>query len=165
VDAAIQRLCVFALAVAAAFIGILAILGVSDIFGTSMLGMPVPSALEFSEAGLVIIVFMGLAQAQNRRAHITVDIISARFRGWAKQGSMGLALLAAILFFGFVAWRGGVAAWQSVLIDERSMGQNPFPIWPGKILLSVGCAIAMLESLRQFVRQFLGLPYVEEERP
>ena len=155
-DTVIQRLCTFSLAIAAIFIGILALIGVADIFGTNLLGKPLPSALELSEAGLAIIVFMGLAQAQRKRAHITVDILSARFRGWAEVASTSLALTAAIIIFGFVAWRGGLAAWQSVLIDERSMGQSPFPIWPGKILLCLGCAIAMLESLRQLVRLLCG---------
>ena len=161
-DTAIQRLCTASLAVAATFIGVLAIIGVADIFGTNLLGKPVPSALELSEAGLAIIVFMGLAQAQRKRAHITVDILSSRFRGWAQTASTILALLAAIIFFGFVAWRGGLAAWESVLIDERSMGQSPFQMWPGKILLCVGCAIAMLESLRQLARLLCGMP---EEEP
>jgi TRAP-type C4-dicarboxylate transport system permease small subunit len=157
-DKAIQWLCTASLAIAAVFIGVLAIIGVADIFGTNLFGKPVPSALEFSEAGLAVIVFMGLAQAQRKRAHITVDILSASFKGWAEAASTALALIAAILFFGFVAWRGGLAAWESVLIDERSMGQSPFPLWPGKILLCIGCIIAMLESLRQLVRLLCGMP-------
>ncbi len=156
-DVAIQRLCVVALAVAAAVIGLMALIGAADIFGTNLLHRPVPSAVEFSEAGLVIIVFMGLAQAQRRRAHITVDILSASFRGWAAKASLGLALICAMLFFGFLAWRGYLAADQSVGIDERSMGQISFQVWPGKILLCAGATVAMLESLRQFVRLCLGL--------
>jgi TRAP-type C4-dicarboxylate transport system permease small subunit len=156
-DTAIQRLCTASLAVAAIFIGILALIGVADILGTNVLGKPFPSALEYSEVGLAIIVFMGLAQAQRKRAHITVDILSGRFTGWVKAASTFLALLAAVAFFSFVAWRGGLAAWESILIDERSMGQIPFPIWPCKILLCVGCAIAMLESLRQLVRLICGM--------
>lgn len=163
-DAAVQRLCVLALAIAAIFIGLLALIGAADIFGTSILGRPVPSALELSEAGLAIIVFMGLAQAQRQRGHITVDIVSGRFRGWAAKASLGLALIAAIAFFGFLAWRGFVAAEQSVAIDERSMGQSSFPIWPGKILLCAGCAIAMLESCRQLVWLCLGVE-ASGERP
>ena len=153
---AIQKLSGLSLCVAAAFIGLLALLGAADIFGTSILGAPVASALELSEAALAIIVFMGLAQAERRRAHITVDIFSGRFRGWAAKASMGAALISAMLFFGFLAWRGYIAAEQSVLIDERSAGQSAFPIWPGKILLALGAFAAMLEALRQFVRLCAG---------
>lgn len=155
-DMAIQRLCLISLAVAAAFIGILALIGAADIFGTNLLHRPVPSSVELSEAGLVIIVFMGLAQAQRRRAHITVDILSGRFRGWAAKASTALALIAAIVFFGLLAWRAYIAAEQSLAIDERSMGEVSFEIWPGKILLCAGSAIALLESLRQLVRLCLG---------
>ncbi len=155
-DYSIQRLCVFALAISAVFIGLLALIGAADIFGTSILHMPVPSSVEYSEAGLVIVVFMGLAQAQRRRAHITVDIFSARFTGHVKQLSIGIAVMGAILFFGFIAWRSGFAAWESVLIDERSMGQVSFPVWPGKVLLCAGCVIAALEALRQFAHLLCG---------
>ena len=157
-DTAIQRLCVIALAIAAAFIGLLALIGAADIFGTNLLHRPVPSSVELSEAGLVIIVFMGLAQAQRRRAHITVDILSGNFRGWAAKASTGLALIAAIIFFGLLAWRAYLAAEQSLAIDERSMGEISFEIWPGKILLCAGSVIALLESLRQLVRLCVGAP-------
>jgi TRAP-type C4-dicarboxylate transport system permease small subunit len=155
-NTAIQRLCIAALSVSAVFIALLALIGAADIFGTSILSMPVPSSVEYSEAGLVIVVFMGLAQAQRRRAHITVDIFSAKFTGLAQNLSIGVAIIGAILFFGFVAWRSGFAAWDSVMIDERSMGQISFPVWPGKVLLFAGCVIATLESLRQFVHLLLG---------
>ncbi|MEX2616978.1 MAG: TRAP transporter small permease [Alphaproteobacteria bacterium] len=155
-DLSIQRLCVFALAISAVFIGLLALIGAADIFGTSILHMPVPSAVEYSEAGLVIVVFMGLAQAQRRRAHITVDIFSAKFTGLAQRLSIGIAVIGAILFFGFIAWRSGFAAWESVLVDERSMGQISFPVWPGRVLLCTGCIIATLEALRQFAHLLCG---------
>jgi hypothetical protein len=43
-----------------------------------------------------------------------------------------------------------------VLIDERSMGQSSFPIYPGKILLCLGCMIAATEALRQFIHLLFG---------
>ena len=51
---------------------------------------------------------MGLAQAQRRRQHITVDILSANFRGWLAKASLGLALIAAMLFFGYIGWAAAV---------------------------------------------------------
>jgi TRAP-type C4-dicarboxylate transport system permease small subunit len=106
----------------------------------------------------VIIVFMGLAHAQRGRAHVTVDILTARLTGLARNLSLGLALVAAVAFFGFLAWRSGIAAWESVHIDERSMGASAFPLYPGKIAMCLGCAAALLESLRQLVHLFLGNP-------
>ena len=144
------------MAISAVFIGIIATIGAADIFGTAFFNSPVPSAVEYSRACLVIVVFMGLAQAQRRRAHITVDIFSAKFTGTSRTLSLFLATTGAILFFGFLSWRSGLAAWDSVLIDERSMGQVSFPIYPSKILLCVGCVIATLEALRQFVHLLLG---------
>lgn len=155
-DRALRLLNVAALGVAAAFIGFLAVVGAADVIGTAFFGTPVPSALELSEAGLVVIVFMALSFAQQRRAHITVDIFSAKFTGIARFLSVALALLAAMAFFGFLAVRGGVAAWESVVIDERSEGLARIPLYPGKFALATGCLLAALESLRQFVHLLLG---------
>lgn len=158
IDAAIIWLGTASLAVAAVFIGLLAIIGTADSLGTQLFALPVSSALEMSQAGLVVVVFMGLAYAQRRRGHVTVDIFTQRMRGATHAVFTGLALLAAIAFFGFLAWRTGVAALESYEIDERSWGLTRFPIWPSKIALTFGCAIALLESLRQFVHLCLGNP-------
>jgi TRAP-type C4-dicarboxylate transport system permease small subunit len=155
---------VLALAVAAVFIACIAIVSTADVIGTAFFSTPVPSALELSEAALVMVVFMGLAFAQQRGAHITVDIFSARFTGVARYLSIGLALAAAAFFFGFIAWRGGIAAWESISIDERSEGLTRLPLYPGKMVLTLGCAVAMLESLRQLVHLCLGRPEPEAKR-
>lgn len=157
-DTAIIWLGTASLAVAAVFIGLLAIIGTADSLGTQLLALPVPSALEMSQAGLVVVVFMGLAFAQRRRGHVTVDIFTQKMRGTTHVVFTALALLAALAFFGFLAWRTGVAALESYQVDERSWGLTRFPIWPSKIALTFGCAVAFLESLRQFVHLCLGNP-------
>ncbi len=157
-DRSVRWLGTAALAVAAAFIGLLAIVGTADSFGTQIFSLPVPSALEMSQAGLAVVVFMGLAYAQRRRGHVTVDILFNRFTGRIKAAFTGLALAAAIFFFGFLAWRTGIGAFESVAIDERSWGLTRFPIWPSKIAVCAGCSIAMLESLRQFLHLLVGNP-------
>ncbi len=51
-DALIRWLGTASLAVAAVFIGLLAIVGTADSIGTQIFAMPVPSALEMSQAGM-----------------------------------------------------------------------------------------------------------------
>ena len=92
------------LAIAAVAIGLLAIIGTADSLGTQLFALPVPSALELSQAGLAVVVFMGLAFAQRRRGHVMVDILFNRFTGNVKVFFTGLALLAAVTFFAFLAW-------------------------------------------------------------
>ena len=157
-DAAIKRLGEVSLACATIFIGLIVLIGVADIIGTAAFAVPVPSALEMSEACLVIVVFMGLSYAQQSRANVTVDILSARFTGIVRTLSLGLALLAALVFFAFVTWRSGIAAWESFVIDERSAGLTRIPLYPGKMALCLGCFVAALESLRQLVHLCLGNP-------
>ena len=146
------------LAIAAVAIGLLAIIGTADSLGTQLFALPVPSALELSQAGLAVVVFMGLAFAQRRRGHVMVDILFNRFTGNVKVFFTGLALLAAVTFFAFLAWRTGIAALESYEVDERSWGLTRFPIWPSKIAVAFGCIVALLESLRQFAHLLAGNP-------
>lgn len=155
-DTGIQWLCRAALALASAFIAILAVVGTADIIGTSVLGKPLPSALEVSEVALVIVVFTGLAAAQMKSAHIAVDIVSGHFRGWLMRLSQASARLAAIAFFGTIAWFGGQEALHSLAINEYASGGTPIPIYPGKFLLAFGCAVATLEAARQLVHVLAG---------
>lgn len=157
-DAAIIWLGTASLAVAAVFIGLLAIVGTADSLGTQLFALPVPSALEISQAGLAVVVFMGLAFAQRRRGHVMVDILFNRFTGGLKVFFTGLALLAAMAFFAFLAWRTGIAAFESFEVDERSWGLTRFPIWPSKIAVAFGCIVALLESVRQFLHLLAGNP-------
>ncbi len=156
IDTGIRWLCIAALAIAAVFIALMAIVGTADIIGTSALGHPVPSALEVSEVALVIVVFTGLAAAQMKGSHITVDILSGRFRGLLKTLSQAASLIAAIAFFGTIAWFGWLEALHSWDINEYASGGTPIPIFPGKFLLAFGCTIATLESLRQLLRTLTG---------
>lgn len=157
-DAAIIWLGTASLAVAAVFIGLLAIVGTADSLGTQLFALPVPSALEISQAGLAVVVFMGLAFAQRRRGHVMVDILFNRFTGGLKVFFTALALLAAMAFFAFLAWRTGIAAFESFEVDERSWGLTRFPIWPSKIAVAFGCIVALLESVRQFLHLLAGNP-------
>jgi TRAP-type C4-dicarboxylate transport system permease small subunit len=157
-DTAIQWLGNIALALAAIFIGALAIIGTADSLGTQLLLLPVPSSLEMSQAALAVVVFMGLAYAQRRRGHVAVDIFTGRATGALHVFFTALMLIAAISFFGFLAWRTGIAAWESYAGDERSWGLTRFPIWPSKIAVAVGCVFALLESLRQFAHLLAGNP-------
>lgn len=157
-DTLIRRLGDICLAIAAVAIGAIAIIGTADSLGTQLFALPVPSALELSQAGLAIVVFMGLAYAQRRRGHVTVDILFNRFTGKVKVFFTALALLAAIVFFAFLAWRTGIAAFESFEVDERSWGLTRFPIWPGKIAVSLGSLVALLESIRQFMHLLAGNP-------
>lgn len=160
-DAAIQRLCAWAVVVAGGFVAILVILGVADVFATHLIFGPVPAALELSEAAMVFVVFGGMAYAQNRRSHVAIDVFSARFKGRARTVTSAFALAAAVLILGLMAWRAGVSAWESFAISERSAGLWPFLIFPLKTGMWLGCLIAALEALRQLVRLCVGLPESE----
>jgi TRAP-type C4-dicarboxylate transport system permease small subunit len=157
-DRTIRKLCLWAAAAAAVFVAFIVIVGVADVIGTNFLARPVPSALEMSEAGMVVIIFGGLAYAQYRSAHVSVDLVTARLSGVARTLAAGLAILAAILVLGLITWRAGSSALESIGIVEKSSGFLRFPVYPFKVMMFLGGAIATLEAARQFVRLCIGRP-------
>ena len=51
------------------------LIGVADVVGTKFFDWPVPGTLEFTESTMVLVVFGALAYAQERRAHIRVELL------------------------------------------------------------------------------------------
>ncbi|MEL7982557.1 TRAP transporter small permease [Vreelandella titanicae] len=154
-DQLISWMSVASLGLGAIAIACLAIMGTADVIGVAVFHKPLPSALELSQIALVLVVFLGLAQAQKQNAHITVDILSQSFRGPLRRLSQTVALVAALIFFFAIGWFGGEEAIHSFQIGERSQGAMPVAVWPGRFLLSMGCWIAWLVTLRQLIGLWL----------
>ena len=162
-DSLIVWLCVASLALASVFLGILVIAGAGDVITTTVLHSPVPSALEISEISLVAIVFLGLAQAQHKNAHITVDILAQNLKGPMRWFSRALAHVGAIVFFFAIGWYGLLEAIHSYGINEVADGLYPIPKWPARFLLAFGCIIAGCEAVRQLIRHALGLTVEDQD--
>ncbi len=134
----------------------LAVLGTVDVVGTNLFGAPVPGALELAKVTLAVVVFMGLAYAQQQHAHISVDIITNLAPRSLRRASLLVSLSLGALLFALLAWRTGVLAMESWAYREVASGYVSFPVYPAKAAVSVGCAIAALEFLRQIVWFFIG---------
>jgi len=134
----------------------LMVIGGLDVLATYILGKPVPSALELQEVLLAILVFMGLSHAQSLREHIGVEIVIQQLPARVRRVLDLVVLVASAVVFGIIAWRCGELAWSSLSMRETASASFAFPVYPAKICVALGAALAALECLRQVGWWFRG---------
>lgn len=132
--------------------------GAADVIATNLnlFGLrsrPIPSTHEFMATMMVAAVFLGLAQAQQQRAHIQLDSVQV-FGAKVGRRFEPLHYLAHGLFYGLVAWFGWIAAAHSFRTGEFAAGLIDFPIWPARIALAFGASAMTLQCLVDFFGAF-----------
>lgn len=120
------------------------LVGVADVVGTEFLGRPVLGTLEFTESTMVLVVFGALAYAQERRAHIRVELLYSHVGPRGKSFMEAVTHIVAFIFFALMAWQGYVELLYSWEIMESTMGSVRFPLYPARSLLLVGVALLLL---------------------
>jgi len=140
-------------------------LGTADVVGTQFLGTPVPGALELTESTMTLIVFGALAYAQIRRAHIRVELLYTRVGRRARLVLDILAHIAALIFFGLLAWQGVGEAMFSWSIDEATVGLIRFPLYPARWILVLGTVLLLLQLVLDLVSDACRLVGGTDEDP
>jgi TRAP-type C4-dicarboxylate transport system permease small subunit len=120
------------------------LVGVADVVGTEFLGRPVLGTLEFTESSMVLVVFGALAYAQERRAHIRVELLYSFVGPRGKSFMEAVTHIVAFIFFALMAWQGYVELLYSLEIKESTMGSVRFPLYPARVVLLVGVALLLL---------------------
>lgn len=120
------------------------LVGVADVVGTEFLGRPVLGTLEFTESTMVLVVFGALAYAQERRAHIRVELLYSYAGPRGKSFMEVVTHIVAFIFFALVAWQGYGELLYSWEIKESTMGSVRFPLYPARVLLLLGVALLLL---------------------
>ena len=120
------------------------LVGVADVVGTEFLGRPLLGTLEFTESTMVLVVFGALAFAQERRAHIRVELLYGHVGPRGKSFMEAVTHIVAFLFFALMAWQGFVELLYSFEIMESTMGSVRFPLYPARTLLLIGVLLLLL---------------------
>jgi TRAP-type C4-dicarboxylate transport system permease small subunit len=134
---------VAACAVAVVALAGLVLVTVVDVAGRYLFNKPLFGAVEISEFLLVFVGFGGLAYAEQRRAHITVDFfitaLPQRVQAWLDS----MASLLGAVFWVIVAWR---AIDHAVKIREAAEVSINLAIvtWPFYLAVAIGSILFAL---------------------
>jgi TRAP-type C4-dicarboxylate transport system permease small subunit len=132
--------------------------GAADVIMTNLdlLGLqsrPVPSTTEFMATMMVVVVFLGLALAQQRRAHIRITL--SRLAGPRLERPLDVFRHALHgLFYGLIAWFGWSVAAHSAATGEFAAGLVNFPVWPARLILAIGATGMALQCLADIAGVF-----------
>lgn len=137
------------LALAAGFAIVAAtILGVTEIFGRSLLNLHVPGYIDLIEYLAAIFAFLGLAYCQRLGGHVGMDLLTSKL---PRQGKHWGGLVDTLIGLVFIAVLF-TAAWshfdRAFYLGDSSMIIN-LPMWPAKLLIPIAFAFWLLRLLVQ----------------
>ncbi len=135
----------------------LAVIGTVDVLTTNVLKQAIPGAVEMSKAGLVMLVFFGLAVASRSGSHIKVDILVNRLSERGRNICSSIGYLVTALLFIFWTQQLWFLAKKSWSIGETVLGLLQFPLYPVKIAVFLALAIATIETIRRLVLSIMGI--------
>jgi TRAP-type C4-dicarboxylate transport system permease small subunit len=136
-----------------AVIALAALAGVTivDVTGRYLLNKPVFGSIEISEFLLVLLGFGGLALAELRNSHITVDFFLTALPNRVQAVLTAAAALLGIVFWGFVAWRAVVHAGRIAAAGEVSANWG-VPTYPFYLCAAFGSGLLAVVLVGRLVR-------------
>ena len=108
------------------------------------LNRPITGSLELTEFMMVAVVFLGLAYAQQQRAHVRVDLIVTRLPRRPQAALDSITLILSILLYAFIAWKGyerAVELLHKGLVSDLLR----IPHFPFRILVAISAVLLCLE--------------------
>ncbi|HOO89431.1 MAG TPA: TRAP transporter small permease subunit [Syntrophales bacterium] len=92
------------------------------------------------------------------RSHVSVDIVSQRFRPKTQKILNLVVVFPLILIFASaLTYMGAKYAWTSIQMGERSYTSWAPILWPVKITLPIGSLLLIFQSVAEFLRELYSL--------
>ncbi|MET7393746.1 TRAP transporter small permease [Dactylosporangium sp. NPDC005572] len=112
--------------------------------------------VDLTEVALVFVVYFGFAQAEVDKTHIRTSFLTERLPDRVRR-----VVLAAVwaLAFAFLLWavvRTGQSAADSFHAGESRASQSGVPVWPARVMVSLGLLGLALQSLMNVIAAVRG---------
>jgi TRAP-type C4-dicarboxylate transport system permease small subunit len=126
-------------------------------------GRPLAGLVDWTELLLVLMVFLGIAEAQRTGEHVAIDVVADKFPRWLRSGSYligGSVGLTVALGLAYSNTRNAV---DSYAIREFRRGLAEVPIWPGRIVLALGFILFSLQIIATSIHRFRAAHFGETD--
>lgn len=130
----------------------------SDVIARYLFNSPITGTLEFTEFGMIVIIFFGLAYTQFLKAHIKVDFLTVRLSRRKRAVCDFISFLTGATLFGLIVWNGTRMFLYSFKTKEVTIGTLEMPIYPVKLLIPLGSLILtvrFLMDMQTAIRDFM----------
>jgi len=143
----IQKFNLYIAGIGGVFLIPLMVVTATDVVSRDIFNRPIPGVVESSEYLLSIIILLGLAYAQQVKAHVGVSIITSRL---PHHGQLVLSIIATFICLfisSILVWQGSKMG-----MEERTVSDMlRIPQYPFKLLVGVGGFLLCLELLIDLV--------------
>jgi TRAP-type mannitol/chloroaromatic compound transport system permease small subunit len=109
---------------------------------------------QYLQAGAVL---LGGGYCLVSDGHVRVDILHGKFKPGAQKWVEILTFLVVLCFTFAMIWQGAETSYEAWIHDKRSMTILEFPLFPSMVLVPIGAALLLLQSLARALRALDGL--------
>lgn len=134
---------------------------VVDVTTRTLFNSPIEMSTEVSELLMVVLVFLGLAAAQQNRQNYAIDIASRHLPRLLQGILENLGYLFCLALVGTLAWLSTKQAVTAYDRGETGFGTIPFPIWPARFILAFGFWLLTLQFACDILRYLMGRPRID----
>jgi len=126
-----------------------------DVVGRDIFNHPIPGTVELSQYMLAIFILLGLAYAQQMKAHVAVSIFTSRLPHRAHLILNIITTLLCVFISCVLIWQGWVVG-----IEERTVSDMlRVPQYPFRVLVAVAAflmCVELLIDLGDFLKKLVG---------
>ena len=128
-----------------------------DVAGRYFFNTPIPGTITIvSYYYMSIAAFIPLAFAEQKDAHISVEVITERMPAWMRGNLERLAMLCSLVVFSLLAVRTYLEAGKKFEMGASIVqGNSDISIWVTYYMLPVGCGLMVLLVLYKLIMSFL----------
>lgn len=129
-----------------------------DVASRFLFNSPMPGTISIvSYYYMVIAVFIPLAFAEQKNAHISVEVITARLPMWMQAQLERLSLLLSITIFSLLTIRTWEEAEKKRIYGATVVqGSDSISIWITYYVLPIGCGLMAIVALYKLLNSCLG---------
>ncbi|GIK81422.1 MAG: TRAP transporter small permease [Pseudorhodoplanes sp.] len=127
-----------------------------DVIARYFLNYSIPGLYELMQLGLVIIVYFGIAYAQQKGDHVRIELLDRDTWPGLQKALLTIGEAAGATFCALVFWRAGqnaLVAWET---GDTMSGLIPWPTWPAVAAVPLGFLLLGLRLLFDMVKRLRG---------
>jgi len=142
----VQTLNRFVAGVSGVFLIPLMLITAIDVVGRDVFNHPIPGTVELSQYMLAVFILLGLAYAQQMKAHVAVSIFTSHLNEHAQLVLNIIATLLCLFISCILVWQGWVVG-----IEEKTVSDMlRVPQYPFRLLVALAAFLMCLELLIDF---------------
>ncbi len=142
----IQRVNRLISGIGAFFLVPLMLLTTAEVLSRNLFNRPIAGAVEMSEFLLSIFILLGLAYAQQAKAHVGVSLFTSRLSRKAQLVLLMITTLISLALCAILTWQG-----LAVCLEERTVSDMlRIPQYPFRFLVAVAAFLTCLELVIDF---------------